>query len=138
MRGNAGASGAGARIGGGDVRVSGLALALASIFQAGANECGEQRMRCERLRFEFRMELDADEPGMVGHLDDFDVDAVGSASRDAKSSAGERFLVLAVEFIAMAMAFGNFSLAVGFRGKRTGLELAGPRAETHGAAHFVH
>ena len=84
-----------------------------TIFQAGANERGEKRMRRERLRFEFRMELAADEPGMIGHFDDFDVHAVGRAAGDAESGARQRLLVLAIEFVAMAVALGNFERAVG-------------------------
>ena len=32
---------------------------------------GEERVRFERLRFQFRMKLHADEPRMVRNLDDF-------------------------------------------------------------------
>ena len=44
--------------------------------------------------------------------------------------------VLAVEFVAVAVAFGDFGGAVGVGGERAGLHDAGPRAEAHGAAHL--
>src|SRR5260370_29347522 len=46
--------------------------------------------------------------------------------------------MFAVEFIAVAMALADFELAVSLMRKRSGLQLAWPRAEPHGAAHFVH
>ena len=65
-----------------------LAETLTAVFDAGANERREKRVRRERLGFEFRMELAADEPGMVGNFDDLDVDAVGRAAGDAEASRG--------------------------------------------------
>ena len=38
----------------------------------------------------------------------------------------------------MAVALGNFERAVGFRSEGAGLEFAGPGAQAHRAAHFVH
>src|SRR3954470_22463990 len=40
------------------------------LVQRGADERREQRVRLERLRLELRMKLHADEPRMVGELDD--------------------------------------------------------------------
>src|ERR1700733_8672828 len=94
-----------------------FAEAQVAIFQRGANEGGEQRVRGERLGFEFGVELAADEPRMVGHLDDFDVGAVRRAAGDFETSGIERRFVFAVEFVAMAVALGDFQRAVGFRGK---------------------
>ena len=84
--------------------VGGLTEAQMTVFKARAHERGKQRMRSERLGFEFGMELAADEPGVVRGFDDFDVHAVGCASGDAETGAGERFFVLAIEFVAVAMA----------------------------------
>ena len=81
-----------------------------AIFEAGADKRGKQWMRRERLGFEFGMELAANEPRMVGHFDDFDVDAVGGAAGDAETGARQSFFVLAIEFVAMAVALGNFEL----------------------------
>src|ERR1700690_105887 len=110
----------------------------AAILEAGANERRKQRMWCEGFRLELRMELAADKPGMVGHFDDLNIYAVRCAARDSESGAGERRLVLAIEFVAMAMALGNFQRAIRFIGKRAGLKFARPRAQAHRAAHFVH
>lgn len=82
----------------------GYALALVAILDASANERGEQRVRCERLGFKLRMELAAEEPGMVGSLDDLHVHTIGRASGDAEAGARQRIFILAIEFVAMAMA----------------------------------
>jgi len=36
------------------------------VFEGRADEGGEERVRLQRLRFEFWMELTAEEPGMIG------------------------------------------------------------------------
>ena len=74
-------------------------------MKAAKSGCGGRR-----LRFEFGMELAADKPRVVRRFDDFDVNAVGSASGDAESGARERFLVVAIELVAVAVALGNFEL----------------------------
>ncbi len=76
--------------------------------------------------------------GWFGRFDDFHVLAVGSAAGDAEAGVGQSFFVFAIEFVAMAVALADFGFAIGFEGEGAGLELAGPRAEAHGAAHFVH
>ena len=45
-------------------------------FSGGADECAEQRMRLERLRFELGMELAAEVPRMIRDLADLDIHAV--------------------------------------------------------------
>src|SRR5712692_1505058 len=47
----------------------------------GADKRRKERVRRERLRFELGVELAADEPGMVGRLDDLDVGAVRPHAR---------------------------------------------------------
>ena len=47
-------------------------------------------------------------------------------------------LVFAIEFVTMTVAFADFGLSVDLVGKRIRLDLAGPRAQTHGAAQFFH
>src|SRR5271156_6885603 len=95
-------------------------------------------MRSQGFGFEFGVELAAYEPRMIRSFDYFYVDAVGGAAGDAESGARQSFFVFAIEFVAVAVAFGNFELAVGFGSEGAGLEFAGPGAEAHGAAHFVH
>ena len=82
------------------------------MLDGGTDEGGEERMRFERLGLEFRMELAAEEPWMIGSFDDLDVVFVGSAAGDAKAGAGENFLVVAIEFVAMPMTLADFELAV--------------------------
>ena len=69
-------------------------------------------MRGQRLRLKLRMELAAEEPGMLRRFDDFDVFAVGGAARDSESGIGERLFVLAVELVAVAVTLGNLRGAV--------------------------
>ena len=77
-----------------------------------ADESGEERVWREWLRLKLRMELAAEEPRMVGQFDDFDVRAIGSFSGDAETGGDENFLVVAIEFIAMAVALADFQFAV--------------------------
>jgi len=83
-----------------------------------ADERGEQRMRGERLRFEFGVKLAAEEPRMIGGLDDFNVNAVGRLARNFQTCLRESRFVIAIEFIAMAVALGNFRSAIRVRGER--------------------
>jgi hypothetical protein len=88
-------------------------MAVPSMFVARVNESSEKRMRRERLRFEFRMKLNANEPGMIFQLDDFNVNAVWSLTSYFESGVDQSGFVVAIEFIAVAMALGNFELAIG-------------------------
>src|ERR1700685_4769978 len=94
-------------------------------------------MRFERLRLERGMELAAEEPGMVGSFDDFDVIFVGSAARDAEARGDESFFVIAVELVAVAVALAVFKLAVSAIRERARLKFARPCTQTHGAGPFV-
>ena len=49
-----------------------------AVFERGADEGGEQRMRLERLGFEFGMELAAEVPRMVGDLADLQISPTAS------------------------------------------------------------
>ena len=117
-----------------------LALARDRVAEPvrGRDKRTEKRVRLERFRFEFRVELAAEKPRVVGGLDDFDVIFVGRASSDAQARSDQRFFVVAIEFVAMAVAFADFELAVSLVREGTRLELAGPRAQAHSAAHFIH
>src|SRR5437773_10320639 len=53
-----------------------LRTPLAPVVICRTYECPTQRMGLEWLRFELRMKLAADEMGMVGQFDHFDVRAV--------------------------------------------------------------
>lgn len=95
VRGERGGSDAGGQAGLGGACVGGLhaglcgsAEAVVSVFRAGADEGGEERVRGEGLGLELGMELAAHEPRMIGDFDDFDVHAIGSFSGDAETGAG--------------------------------------------------
>ncbi len=58
------------------------------------------------------MELAAEEPGVAGGLNNFDVIFVGGAAGDAQAGADQSFFVVAIEFVAVAVAFADFRFAV--------------------------
>src|ERR1700683_1654945 len=99
---------------------------LRAALDAGVNKGCKERVRCERLRLKFGMELATDEPGMIRNLDHLDVDAVRGAAGDAEACARERLVVFAVKFVAVAMALGDFRGSISALRERTGLELALP------------
>src|SRR6516225_7275504 len=117
---------------------SGRARTLLLVFQRCADERRKQWMRLERLGLELRMELAAEEPGMIGSLDNLYIILIRRASGNFQSRVHQRFLEVAVEFIAMAVAFADLQLTVGLVRERPWLELARPRTQPHRAAHFVH
>src|SRR5262249_5948370 len=94
-------------------------------------------MWLQRLRLELGVELAAEEVRMIRELNDLDVGAVRRAAGDPHAAADQHRFVLAVELVAMAMALADLERAVGLRGLAVGLELAGPRAQAHGAAQLV-
>src|SRR6185437_8995280 len=96
-----------------------------------------KRMRFERLRLEFRMELAAEVIRMICDLANLDVHAVRRFARDPEAVRSQNFFELAIEFEAMPMPFADFSRPVRLLGKRAGLQHAGPRAQPHSAAQFV-
>jgi len=55
------------------------------VIESRAHERSKQRMRLQWLRFEFGMELAAQEPRMIGQLANLDVDAVRSLSGEPES-----------------------------------------------------
>src|SRR6202022_2292171 len=80
---------------------------LLPVFQRSADECRKQWMRLQRLGFELRMKLAAQEPRVVGRLDDFDVIFVRRPAGDQQPRVGKNFLVIAVKFVTVAMALAN-------------------------------
>ena len=78
------------------------------VLVAGGDEVAEDGVGLEWFGFEFGVELAAEEEGVGGDLDDFDVGGVGGGAGDAEACAGEDGFVLAVELVAVAVAFGDF------------------------------
>src|SRR5437667_7230979 len=95
-------------------------------------------MRLQRLRFEFRMELAADEMWMVRQLDHLDVSSVGGRAGNSQSRRGESALVFAIELVTMAVALADLSLAVNSVRQRSRFDLAGPGTQPHGSAELLH
>src|SRR5438045_646015 len=98
--------------------------ALQPVFVGRAHEGAEQWVRLQRLGLEFRMELAAQKIRMVGHLYYLNVSAVRRAPSQPQPAAGQDGLILAVEFITMAMAFADLRGPIGAGGKAAGLQLA--------------
>jgi hypothetical protein len=65
-------------------------------------------MRLQRLGFEFRMELAAQEKWVAGYLDDLHIRCVGRGAAQAQAATGEQRFIFAIEFVAVAMALADF------------------------------
>ena len=64
----------------------------------------KQGVRCERLGFQFRMELYADEPRVVTPLNDFGQGAVWGHAREQQPTFFKLLAVLRINFIPVAVA----------------------------------
>src|SRR5712671_4633120 len=95
-------------------------------------------MRLERLRLELRMELAPNEMRMIWQLHHLYVSSIWSRPRDAQPRRDHRLFILAIEFVAMAVAFADLKLAIDLVRQRVRLNLASPRPQPHGAAQFFH
>jgi hypothetical protein len=95
-------------------------------------------MGLERLGFELRVELAAEEERVTGDLDYLHVGRVRRSAGDAQACAGEQGLVFAVEFVTMAVPFADLCGLVGAGSDRILRQYTGPRAQAHGAAHLLH
>src|SRR5579875_127482 len=101
------------------------------------DERGEQRMRIEGLGFELGVELDADEPGMVGELDDLGQLAVGRHAGEPHPGLLELRLVVDVDLVSVAVALADLGGAVDRGHARPGHEPRRIGAEAHGAAEIA-
>ena len=72
-------------------------------------------MRVVGAAFEFGMELCSEEPAFAGDFGDF-AEVVGGEAGEADSGGFESFAVVVVDFVAVAVAFGDVVLSVGFEG----------------------
>jgi hypothetical protein len=91
-------------------------------------------MRVEGLRLEFRVELDADEPGVVRPFDDLGQSAVGAHAREQQPALLQRRAVVDIDLVAVAVALADVGRAV----DGGDMAVAGQRrfvgAQPHGAA----
>src|SRR5215472_4038993 len=83
-----------------------------AMLERRADERTKKRMRLHRFRLELGMELAAQIPGMIRQLADFDVDAVRSLAGEFQAVILQNCLVIAIEFVAMPVAFADFRLSV--------------------------
>src|SRR4051794_24195636 len=74
-----------------------------ALLDRGFDEACEQRMGLERAALELRMELDANEPRVVGTLDDLRQLAVRRHAREEQARTLERVLVVDVHLVAVAV-----------------------------------
>src|SRR6185437_16301675 len=77
-----------------------------------ADECAEQLMRLHRFRFELRVELAAEEPGMIRDLADLDVGPIRRLAGESQAVLSKNLLVLTIELITVPVAFANRRNAV--------------------------
>src|SRR5574341_204441 len=94
-------------------------------------------MAIHRPRFKLGMELAAEEPGMAFELDDLDKVAIRRQAAQHHAFGAELSSIAIIEFIAMAVAFGDLLLAVELRRQRLVLQNAGISPQAHGAAFGV-
>src|SRR5437588_13004310 len=73
-----------------------------------ADEFPKQRVRLQRLRLKFGMELASNEKWMAWNLNHLYIGAIGSRSRDAEPSCHHRLFILAVKLVAMPVSLANF------------------------------
>src|SRR6185437_3476551 len=70
-------------------------------------ECPEERMRLQRLRLKFGMELAPNEVGMVRQFDHFNIRAVWGGTGDSQACRGQLLFIFAIELVTMAVALAN-------------------------------
>src|ERR1700675_3888843 len=78
-----------------------LLFLLLPVFVRSAHKCLKQRMRLQRLRFEFRMELASDKKRMTRNLDHLNVSAVRSRAGNAQPGGHHGLFILAIELVTM-------------------------------------
>src|SRR6185295_20215842 len=91
-------------------------------------------MRLERPALQFGMELDTDEPGVVGPLDDLGQLVVGRHAREDQARTLERALIVDIDLVAVAMALADLVRPVDRADDAVAVELGRIGAEPHGAA----
>src|SRR5262245_14100354 len=87
----------------------------AALRDRGSDEAGEERVRFERARLEFRVELHADEPWMIAAFANLRQNAVGRKAGEEEARLLERVAVFEVHFVAVTVALLDFGLAVDLR-----------------------
>src|ERR1700686_5813526 len=115
-----------------------LHFLLPSVLIRSAHERLKQRMRLQRLRFEFRMELTPNEKRMTRNLHDLNVSAVRSRARNAQPGRHHGLFILTIELVAMPMPLADLGLTIDFVRQRPRLDLARPCPQPHRATQLFH
>src|ERR1039457_5893554 len=116
----------------------GLRQPAPPVLVGGPDERLEQGMRLHRLGLELGMELAAEIPRMIGDLADLDIGLVRRLARDAQPRGFQPVFVFPVELIAVPVALVDLARAMGAVRETVLGQPAGPAAQPHGAAEFVH
>ena len=111
-----------------------LRLPLLAMFIRRANKRPKQRMGLQWLGLELGMELAPDEMWMIRQLHHLHIGAVWSRSGNAQAAGHQWLLVLAVEFVTMAVPLADLEHTVNPMRQRIRLDPASPRTQPHGSA----
>lgn len=76
------------------------------------DEALEQRMRLKRARLQFRVVLDADEPGMIRVFDGLGQHTIRRHAGEDQTAVFQTVLVVDIDFVAVAVALGDVGRAV--------------------------
>src|SRR5687768_11837092 len=110
-------------------------LGAALLAHRGSDQPREQRMRARRTRLQLGMELTADEPWMIGELDDLDERAVRAHPTQSEPVLDERVPILVRYFIAVAVPLADLGHAVHLGRLAAAREPTRVRSQPHRAAH---
>src|SRR5690606_26290632 len=105
------------------------ALGLLPAAHGGPHEAREQRVRRHRPALELRMELTADEVGVIVELDDLDQAVVGAHAAQAEARGLERLAIVVVDLEAVAMPLADEVAPVELRAAAARLQHAVVGAE---------
>ena len=97
----------------------------------GFDKTSEEGVGALKASFEFRVELGAHHPWMVGEFGNLHEPAVGGEAAVDHAGLAKDVAVGVVELEAMAVAFLDFRHAVGRLCLGAGLELARPASQPH-------
>jgi hypothetical protein len=109
------------RIGAGGVSLTLTPLHQPALRLGGGDEARKQRMGLKRAGFELRMELHTDKPGVIGEFHGFGQKAVGRHAGEDEALRFQAGAVGGIDLVAVAVAFGDFGLAVNTGDPRAGL-----------------
>ena len=84
-----------------------IRLPFFSMLEGCSDKLPKQRMRIHGARFEFGVKLTPEKPGMIFELDDFHKIPIGGNAAEYQSTLLKRFTIGIIEFVAVAVSFGN-------------------------------